>query len=240
MIGTERQQAILDYMRKNETISVREIVKTFYVSEATARRDLNELENSGLVRRVFGGATLLIGSDRQVPLFVREREDEREKKHIGERASTLIKDGQILFIDGSSTAQFLLPYLGRFKDLIVITNGLKIAQELGDMHIKVYSTGGLLMENSSVLIGEDAERFVDGFNADICFLSCKGLSDDGKLTDTSYSETQLRKRFLANSNTKVFLITKNKIGKKYIHTLCTTKDVDYIVMDEETPLESLH
>lgn len=236
MIGTERQRAILDYMKKHETISVSQIVKKFYVSEATARRDLNVLEQAGSIRRVFGGATLVVGSDRQVPLFVREREDEMEKSHIGERAATLIRDGQILFIDGSSTAQFLLPYLTSFKDLIVITNGLKIAQALGEMHIKVYSTGGLLMENSSVLVGADAERFVDGFNADICFLSCKGLSDDGKFTDTSHSETLLRKKFLENAETKVFLMTKNKLGKKYIHTLCHKEDVDYIVMDEDVPL----
>ena len=73
----------------------------------------------------------------------------------------------------------------------------------------------------------------------ICKLSCKGLSEDGKLTDTSYSETQLRKRFLENSKTRVFLITKNKIGKKYIHTLCTTKEVDYIVTDDDGSLTSL-
>ena len=240
MIGTERQRAILDYMREHETISVSQIVKTFYVSEATARRDLNVLEQAGSIRRVFGGATLVVGSDCQVPLFVREREDEREKSHIGKRAATLIKDGQILFIDGSSTAQFLLPYLSAFKDLIVITNGLKIAQALGEMHIKVYSTGGLLMENSSVLIGEDAERFIDGFNADICFLSCKGLSNDGKFTDTSYSETLLRKRFLANSETKVILMTQNKLGKKYIHTLCKKEDIDYVVMDEDLPIEKIN
>ena len=231
MIGTKRQQEILEYMQKNETISVRKIVKTFYVSEATARRDLDALEKAGLIRRVFGGATLIVGADKQVPLFVREREDEQEKLRLCKRASTLIRDGDVLFLDGSSTVQFLLPFLQKFKDLIVITNGLKIAQILGEMHVKVYSTGGLLKENSAVLVGEDAEQFVDRFNADWCFLSCKGLSESGKLTDTSYDETQLRKRFLANAKKKVFLITKNKIGKQYIHTLCQDTQVDYVITD---------
>lgn len=233
MIGTQRQQEILEYMKSNETISVRTIVKKFFVSEATARRDLTALENAGLLRRVFGGATLIIGADKQVPLFVRERENEQEKIRLCQQAATLIRDGNILFLDGSSTVQCLLPFLQKFKDLIVITNGLKIAQKLGEMHVKVYSTGGLLKENSSVLVGEEAQRFVDGFNADLCFLSCKGLSDDGKLTDTSYDETQLRKRFLANAKTKVFLMTKNKIGKKYIHTLCQSENVDYIITDQD-------
>lgn len=239
MIGTERQREILEYIKRNETISIEQIVNTFFVSEATARRDLNALEKTGLIRRVFGGATLVMGSDRQVPLFVREREDEREKHNIGRRAATLVRDGQILFIDGSSTAQFLLPHLSRFNDLIVITNGLKTAQTLGEMHIKVYSTGGLLIDNSSVLVGADAERFVEGYNADVCFLSCKGFSEDGRFTDTSYAETELRKHFLANAKTKVMLMTKNKLGNKYIHTLCRKSEVDYLVMDEETPLEPI-
>ena len=235
MIGTERQRQILEYIKRNETITVKNIVKTFFVSEATARRDLNALETSGLIRRVFGGATIIVGSDKQIPLFVREREDGEEKSVICEQAAALIKDGDILFIDGSSTAQFLLPYLEKFKDLVVITNGLKIAETLGTMHIKVYCTGGLLIDNSSTLTGADAEKFVDGFNADLCFLSCKGLSEDGKLTDTSYFETQLRKQFLANAKTRVMLITANKLGKKYIHTLCKSTEIDHIFTSKPLP-----
>ena len=235
MLGTQRQREILEYLKKHESISVRKIVKDFYVSEATARRDLTVLEKAGLIRRVFGGATLVIGSDKQVPLFVREREDEQEKSFVCEQAAVLIKDGDILFIDGSSTAQFLLPYLVKFKDLVVITNGLKIADTLGEMGIKVYCTGGLLIENSSTLSGEDAERFVDSFNADLCFLSCKGLSDDGKFTDTSYTETQLRKRFLANAKKRVMLVTKNKLGKKYVHTLCHSSEIDHVFTSVPLP-----
>ena len=232
MPNNSRQSDILAYLNEHETISIKDLCKKFYVSEATARRDLTALEKQGAVRRVFGGATLIYGSDKQIPLFVREREDAIEKTRICKKASRFIRDGSVLFIDGSSTAQFLLEELSNFKDLIVITNGLKIAEMLGIMHVKVYSTGGLLMENSSVLIGADAERFVENFNADVCFLSCKGVSNDGKLTDTSYFETQLRKKFLQNSKLKVMLITKNKFNKEYIHTLCKVDEVDYVITDD--------
>ena len=229
MLGTQRQNEILEYLKKHETISVKKIVKTFYVSEATARRDLNALERTGLIRRIFGGATLIIGADKQVPLFVREREYEREKDELCEQAASFVHDGNVLFIDGSSTVQFLVPYLAKFKDLVVITNGLKIAQMLSDIHIKVYLAGGLLLENSSVLVGQDTENFIDNFNADICFISCKGLSKDGKLTDTSYEETKIRRYYLKNSKKKAILITSNKIGAKYIHTLCCTDEIDYLI-----------
>ncbi len=239
MLGSQRQMEILEYMNVHETIRVKEIVKKFYVSEATARRDLEQLEKSGSIRRVFGGAVLLTGSDKQVPLFVRERENEKEKDELCEAAASYIRDGNILFLDGSSTVQFLLPYLKKFKDLVVITNGLKVAQMLGDMHVKVYLAGGLLMENSSVLVGADTERFIDNFNADICFISCKGLSDDGKLTDTSYEETQLRKYYLKNSKKKIVLLTSHKLGKKYLHTLCSVEDVDHVITQNTIPVNVL-
>ena len=129
MIGTERQLQILDYMRKHEAISVRQVVEKFYVSEATARRDLSALERTGLVRRIFGGATLVIGSEQQVPLFVRQQENQQEKAQLCEKAAEYIKDGDVIFIDASSTTQHLLPYLKKFKDLVVITNGITTAQE---------------------------------------------------------------------------------------------------------------
>lgn len=235
MLSSERQRQILSYIQEHESVQIQDIIKYFYVSEATARRDLSALEKSGAIKRVFGGAVLVARSDKQIPLFVRERENESEKNRIGAQAAALVQDGDILFIDGSSTAQFLLPYLQPYKDLVVITNGLKIAETLGEMHIKVYCTGGLLIDNSSTLTGADAERFVDGFNADICFLSCKGLSEDGKLTDTSYMETQLRKHFLENARKRVVLMTANKLGKKYLHTLCESKDVDFIITDAPLP-----
>lgn len=229
MIGTERQKEIMEYLNKYETVSVKKIVETFYVSEATARRDLNALEQSGQVRRVFGGATINVSPDNQIPLFVRDSEDEKEKAELCRKASELIADGNVIFIDGSSTVKFIVPYLKKFKDLVVITNGMKIAEALNESDVKVYLTGGLLIKNSFSFAGNEAERFAKYFNADICFISCKGLSDDGILSDTSYEETQLRKIFVKNSARKVALITKSKIGKKYIHTLCSADVMDKII-----------
>lgn len=105
------------------------------------------------------------------------------------------------------------------------------------MHIKTFCTGGLFLENSSVFIGKDANNFIENYNVNICFLSCKGLSFDGKLTDTSIEETELRKKIMTNSKQKIFLMTDNKLGKTYIHTVCKSTDVDYIFSNIELPDE---
>ncbi len=235
MLNKERQDEIMNYLRNNTTVSVAKLTKILFASEATIRRDLTELEKSGLIKKIYGGATIAFNADTQIPFSERQRQSNDAKVIISEKASKLIKDGQIIFIDGSSTAQFIIPYLYKFKNIIVITNGLKTAEELGDMHIKTFCTGGLLIDNSYTFSGHKSEEFIKQFNADICFISCKGMTIDGKFTDTSESETELRKLILQNSKIKVILLTSNKIGQTYLHSLCNSCDVDYIFSEKELP-----
>ena len=237
MLGSERQNEIMNYLRLHGSASVKKLTSIVFASEATVRRDLTELEKIGSVRRIFGGATLAVGADRQIPLFVREQEDSSAKTELCRKASELITDGSVIFIDGSSTAAHLIPFLPKSKDLIVITNGLKIAGMLYEMNIKTYCTGGRLLEGSAVFVGKDALSFIDRFNTDVCFISCKGLDLTGKFSDTSEEETELRRHALSNTKKSVILLTAQKIGRSYIHTLCHSSDVDKIYTDGALPLE---
>lgn len=235
MLNKERQLEILKIIKANEVANVQELTKILFASEATIRRDLTELEKNGQIKRIYGGAMLVIDANNQIPLYARERENNDEKHIICEKALNYIKDGYVLFIDGSSTSQVLVKYLYKFKDLTVITNGLKIAEALADMHIKTYCTGGMLINNSYVFVGSQAETFASQYNADVCFISCRGMDEKGKFSDASENETQLRKVFLKNSKTRIVLLTSNKIGKTYLHTLCDHTDVDYILSDKPMP-----
>lgn len=235
MLGSERQREILNYLKLYGSVSVKKLTGLVYASEATVRRDLNELEQTGLVKRIFGGATLAVAPDQQVPLYVREKEDGAAKDEICRKASALLQDGSVIFLDGSSTASAMVRYLPRYRDLIVLTNGLKIVEMLRELHIKVYCTGGLLREDSSVFVGKDALAFLDGFAVDFCFLSCKGMDGNGRLSDTSEEETELRRKVLSISRTRVMLLTGQKLGKGYLHTLCSSRDLDRIFTDGTLP-----
>ena len=235
MLNKERQLEILKYLHANQTASVKKLTKMLFVSEATIRRDLVELEKDGHINKIYGGATVIFNSDKQIPLYAREMENSDAKIAICKQALDLIKDGQVLFIDGSSTSQFLAKQLYRYKNIIVITNGLKIAEILGEYHIKTYCTGGLLIDNSYVFAGKDAEAFADNYNADLCFISCKGMDSEGKFTDTSEAETELRKHFLKNAKKRIMLLTDNKIGKVYLHKLCYSTDLDAILSNAPLP-----
>ena len=230
-----RYKEILSILEKNGAVSIKNLISTLYVSEATVRRDLVALEKAGLLKRTFGGAKSIIDTKNQVPLSIRESLDSKAKNEICKKAAQLIKEGDTIFLDGSSTVQHLAKYIFDIKDIVVVTYSIKTAALMCENHIKTYCAGGLMLENSLVCIGNKAIEFVKTMNADICFISCKGIDDDGKFTDTSEEETALRKALMKNCSTRVMLMTLNKFGNTYLHTLCEASEVDYIISEEEIP-----
>lgn len=235
MSSNLRHKEILNILNETGSVSIRELKKQLYVSDATVRRDLAELEKAGALKRVFGGAKQILETNNQVPLFIRESLDSKAKSEICRQAATLIKEGSTIFIDGSSTAMYLVKYIANIKDIVVVTYSIKTAELMCKNHIKTYCAGGLMLENSLVCTGSKAIEFAKSINTDIAFVSCKGISDSGKFTDTSEEETAIRKAFLENSRTIVFLMTKNKFGSTYMHTLCNIDEVDYLFSDGEIP-----
>ena len=127
MLQIERQEQILELLAATPALRIGEIAKRLYISEATVRRDLAAMEQKGLVERVYGGVTL---KKEDMPLDFRHREHGDAKEEIALRAVQLIKEGQTVFLDSSSTAQHILPHLTRFRNLTVITNSHQAVEEL--------------------------------------------------------------------------------------------------------------
>lgn len=232
MFEIERLDRILALLREKQTATVKALAAQLYASEATVRRDLNELENRGLVKRVHGGVVLLDGANRELPLYVREQQNVEAKRIIAGKAAHYLQDGQVIFLDASSTVMFLIKHLESFQSLTIITNGLKTAQELSTLNHKVYCTGGLMLHNSSAYVGDFAADFVRHFNADIFFFSSRGVSDDGRITDESSEETHVRRVMLAQSRQKIFLCDRSKLGKTYCYNLCHTSQTDAFLTND--------
>ena len=230
-----RHKQILAILEENGAVSVRALTKALFVSEATVRRDLAELEKSGALKRTFGGATSVMDTGKQIPLFIREGMNSSAKSEICRQAAGLVKDGDTIFIDGSSTAQYLVKYVSHLKNITVVTYSIKTAELMCQSHIRTYCTGGLLLENSLVCTGQQTIEFAQRVNPDICFISCKGIDEGGKFTDTSEEETLIRRAFMNNSRTRVMLMTNNKFGTRYFHTLCTAEEIDHIFSDAQIP-----
>lgn len=231
MLEYTRLDHIMTYLREHHTATVVNLARRLYASEATIRRDLTTLEQRGLIKRLHGGAVLTDETHQELPLYMREQQNIPEKREIAAKAAGLIEDGQVLFLDASSTIMFLTPYLEKHQHLTIVTNGMKTAQELSRLSHKTYCTGGLLLHNSSAYVGSYASDFVRGFNADAFFFSSRGLADDGRITDASSEENHIRQVMLECSEKHYFLCDHSKFGKVYCYNLCSVKDTDKFITD---------
>lgn len=232
MLEYERLDHIIAYLRQNQTVTVKALAKLLYASEATVRRDLNQLERQGLVKRLHGGAALLEGAARELPLIVRQQQNADAKRTIAAQAARHIQDGQVIFLDASSTVMHLAKHFENFENLTIITNGVKTAQELSNLPHKTYCTGGLMLHKSAAYVGDYAVDFIQHFNADLFFFSSRGLSEDGRITDASAEETHIRKVMFAQSRKKVFLYDQSKLGQLYCYNLCRLNQVDDYISDK--------
>ncbi len=232
MLEYERLDHILTYLRANQTATVAVLAKRLFVSEATVRRDLNELERRGLAKRLHGGAALLDQTSGELPLYVRQQENIDAKRRIAAKAAQHIQDGQVIFLDASSTVMNLIPFFEDHENLTIVTNGMKTAHELSRLHHKTYCTGGLMLHHASAYVGDFTMEFIRNFNADLFFFSSRGLSDDGRITDTSPEETCVRKTMFQNSSKRIFLCDQSKFGFTYCYNLCHLSQVDDYLSDQ--------
>ena len=231
MTISERQERILELLRQDPKISVARLSAVLYVSEPTVRRDLTELDGKGLIHKVYGGAVLPDGAETLIPFVFRENEKSAAKTAMGRQAAALVEDGMVVLLDGSTSAFHLVPFLATKKDLTVVTSGAKTALALAEAGLCNYCTGGKMLNNSYSYVGAQAEQFITAINADICFFSCRGLSDDGRVSDPSVEEVNLRRVMLEHSARKHLLCDRSKFGKLYFYNLCVTSDLDSVISE---------
>ena len=236
MMISERHRHILEILEERPDISVKDLAKILFVSEPTVRRDFTELHKRGLITKKYGGAILNTGSaDKEIPFLIRENEKSKVKSIMGARASELIKDGMVIMLDGSTSAYHLVPYLVKFKDILVITSGAKTAVALAEANIRTFCTGGQMLIHSYSYVGEQAESFIRNINADILFFSCHGLTEDGRMTDIAIEEANLRKIMFDSCNKKYLLCDSSKFGKTCFYNMGTVHDIDGIITEGGLP-----
>lgn len=236
MFYSERQEELLALLKKEKSMRVSSIAAKLFTSESTVRRDLTVLEKEGLVRRTFGGAVICETERTDEPLVIRNTKNTKAKSEIAHRAAELVRDGMLIFLDSSTTAAHLVPHLARFHDLTVITNSPATSIALGECGIRNYCTGGEFSSISVSYIGGYAAEFIRSFNADIAFISCRGFSDEGLLTESNVEFVHIKKQMMKNANRCVFLCDSSKFGRIYSHRLADKSDFDDVITDKNSDI----
>ncbi len=236
-MSKEREKEILKLLLAKKEVTVNELSQLLFTSESSIRRDLKSLENQQLIKRIHGGAVIEENSisTLKIPFVIRELEQSDAKIEIAKQAIDYINDYDVLFLDASSSAYNLIPFLASKNHLTVITSGIKALLKLGEYGIKAISTGGELLPSCQSLVGEEAYKTIQSYNANAVFFSCRGLSDDGCLTDISDSENYVRRCMIENSQKSYLMCASDKIGKKYFHNLCSANYISKIICEKELP-----
>ena len=233
MLKKERQEAILSTLAAKQFCSITELAQQLFVAPITVRRDLTEMEAAGLLKRCHGGASVVDFANREVPYELRSRENASAKARIAKKAVQQIHHGDTVFLDASTTVAHMADYIDSQLELTIITNSIRVLEKLRGKGIRCYLTGGMLLENSSALVGRIAEDTVASLYADVCFFSSQGITEDGVITDFSEDETRLRKRMLDNAKRKIFLYDHSKLGKRFLFKVCTADELTTVITDDE-------
>ncbi|MES1938360.1 DeoR/GlpR family DNA-binding transcription regulator [Salinisphaera hydrothermalis] len=238
MLKATRQDALLRQLESAGSISAAEAAEHLGVSEDTVRRDLRELEAAGTLQRVHGGAI-----PRPAPpasYAQRARAAQPGKDSIAQRAAALACDGQLLFLDGGSTALNVARSLSPALHATVVTNAPAVAALLIDHPgVTVYLAGGELNKDLGVTLGSDTTRFLGSFRADISFIGVCALDPDAGLTIPSPQELATKRLMISQSTLVVALADARKLGHAFPYVVAPADAVTDLVTDSEAPKTQL-
>ncbi|MBE6884730.1 MAG: DeoR/GlpR transcriptional regulator [Ruminococcaceae bacterium] len=228
---TYRQQEILEYLKPRRFASVTELSHVIFMSEATVRRDIQKLEEKGILKSVYGGVVISEYANDVVPVALRDGENADKKEKIALEAASLIQDNDTVIFDSSSTVRRICRHIKNRKNLTIITNNLRVCQEFKDSDVHLYCTGGALIPRRECFVGPMTERFINEIRADKLFFSAQGLSADGTVTDSSEEEISLRKVMFTRSREHYFLCDSSKFNREFSFQLCTLSDITRVIVD---------
>ena len=228
-----RQEQIIEILRENTYMTVGRMAEILYTSPSSIRRDLSRLESLGLLRRSHGGAALPTEAGKAPSLDSRMSRNLAEKRKIAKKAAKLLKDGQTVMLDGSSTAGFLVPYIAMHSDMTLYTNNMNTAMSAIGYGITTHLIGGMAINHSAVLSGVASYKAAAELSPDILFFSSQCLSEDGIISDSTEEENYLRSIMIKSAKVRVFLCDSGKFGGLALYRLATLDQLEYAVFDTE-------
>ena len=217
-----------------------------HIYQSWVKYDGAEYLERGEPRKYFAGSALVaacaenaeyiaMGYD-EASARVREQQNRREKKRIGELGAGLVVPSSSLFLDSSSTAGAMIPYLSGKAGLTAITNGLRNALLLAeDPEIRVVIACGTVRPNTGSLYGADTLDYLSRLRPDYCFISCGGLTETG-ITESTLEQGAIKRQMLACSGRKVLLCDSSKFGAVCLYEICPLSGIDTLVTDAPPPV----
>jgi DeoR/GlpR family transcriptional regulator of sugar metabolism len=238
ILRRERLRQARRLIDERSVVSVKELSEHFSVSEATIRRDLEELDSLGWVKRDHGGAFRADMHQPESPVLHRIAVQTSEKQRIGHLAAGLVRDGETIFIGSGTTTLAVARNLEGVVDLTVITNALNIANEL--LHrsgINLIVIGGQVRDTELSLIGPLTEQALKDLRADKVFLGIRSVNITDGLTNDHLPELTTDRAIIGISPELILVADHTKLGTVSTSRVAPITAVNTLVTDTGAPPE---
>lgn len=240
MLKNERQNLIMEIIKREQYVKVTELKEQFSVSDETIRRDLNELEKSGRIHCVHGGAVLESSSVNEFDYMVRVKQNQIEKDAICREAAKLVNERESIAILGSSTTLFMADALERKNNITVVTNSIYLANKLSkNRSNEVIFTGGVVNYDEQRAMGALTEYAISKTFVDKAFFSVAGITIENGITEYNEMELRVVKCVMKNAKQSILMMDHTKFGFAAFRQIYDIKSVHSIVTDWHTPSDVL-
>lgn len=242
MLAEQRQKQLLSYLSERQSAQVSELSSAFGVSMSTVRRDLQEMEDRELVRRVHGGALLMTSqaTEPEAEIVQRGPRHTEVKARIGEAAAALVRDGSTIIVTGGTTTEAMIPHLAARSGLTVITNALNIANRLvAYPDIDVVVLGGWLRHSEQTLLGHLTTQALQDVRADQIFHGIFGIDMAHGLTGTYIREVQTDRALIAAARDLVILADSTKFQQSGPARVLPLDAMSVLVTDGDAPADAV-
>jgi DeoR/GlpR family transcriptional regulator of sugar metabolism len=244
MSALNRFSQIVEIVMEKGSISIPEICERFQVSEMTARRDLNELDRQGLLRRVHGGAIAGLARSYEPPFSTRATKNVSAKISIGLKAAELVYDGDSIALDVGTTTIEVIGGLKGKRNLTIVTSSLQIANrvvaELSlSSGVRLILTGGIVRPQELSMIGSIPEQVYRDLHVDKAFIGIGGIHPTDGLTEYNLEDAKTKQVLIQSAREKIVVADGSKFGLTTFASVASIASINTIVTDKSAPPEMI-
>jgi DeoR family transcriptional regulator, fructose operon transcriptional repressor len=232
VFSTERQALVMEKLKQQGRVTVNDLARELDVTTMTVRRDLQKLEQQGVLQKVHGGAVLANELLRERPFGEKQHIQTQQKRTIAREAMELIAPGDTILLDAGTTTFEVACLIKELPGVNVVTCDLHIAVELCDAEGKLFFIGGEIEKEVGRSMGPKALQFLSDIHVDTVFLGVSAISDDLMLGSHTFDNAELKRTFLASGSRKVLLADANKFGIKAFAQIGPLSLVDVLITDK--------
>ncbi|OWY40349.1 DeoR family transcriptional regulator [Xenophilus sp. AP218F] len=239
---SQRRERIIQQLQSQGSVQVTELAAQFHVSAVTIRNDLAFLEKQGIATRAYGGALLYDPTAASPERTIADKSalNAGVKQRIGKLAATLVASDSRVILDSGTTTQQIARQLGQHQGLIVMTNGLNIANALVDAEgVELFLTGGQLRRKSLSFYGLQAEQALANYHFDMLFLGVDGFDLERGVSTHHEAEARLNRCMCEVAERVVVVTDSSKFRRVSLHKILDTRGIDTLVTDDAIPAEYL-